>query len=114
MQLFTHYYIRHQSVGWRRTRSCESKVPALPIALVPSLVKNLHVTCCVVTFSFFRSRTDTFGVVLIEAGAFGAPVAAFFVTGPVQSTDNGGTGILEGDLDLAVQSALMVNARIVS
>lgn len=62
----------------------------------------------------FPSRTDTFGVVLIEARAFGAPVAAFFVTGPVQSIDNGGTGILEGDLDLAVQSALMLNGRIVS
>ena len=28
----------------------------------------------------FPSRTDTFGVVLIEARAFVAPVAAFFVT----------------------------------
>ena len=57
----------------------------------------------------FPSRTDTFGVVLLEAMACGVPVAAYPVTGPVDVIDNGRTGILDEDLDVAVQSALTLN-----
>ena len=54
----------------------------------------------------FPSRTDTFGVVLLEAMACGVPVAAYPVTGPVDVVENGVTGILDEDLDRAVEGAL--------
>jgi glycosyltransferase involved in cell wall biosynthesis len=54
----------------------------------------------------FPSRTDTFGLVLIEALASGVPVAAFPVQGPVDIIDNGVTGFLDEDLAKAAQAAL--------
>ena len=41
--------------------------------------------------------------------ACGVPVAAYPVTIPVDVIDNGRTGILDEDLDVAVQSALTLN-----
>lgn len=54
----------------------------------------------------FPSRTDTFGVVLLEANACGLPVAAYPVTGPSQIVCNGVNGVLRHNLALAVQQAL--------
>jgi glycosyltransferase involved in cell wall biosynthesis len=54
----------------------------------------------------FPSRTDTFGLVLIEALACGVPVAAFPVQGPIDIIDNGVTGFLDNDLQMAAQAAL--------
>lgn len=54
----------------------------------------------------FPSRTDTFGIVLIEAMACGVPVAAYPVMGPVDVVRNGVTGILDPDLGRAVRQAL--------
>lgn len=54
----------------------------------------------------FPSRTDTFGLVLIEALASGVPVAAFPVQGPVDIIENGVTGFLDEDLQKAALAAL--------
>lgn len=53
----------------------------------------------------FPSRTDTFGLVLIEALACGVPVAAFEVTGPVDIL-NGSCGAMSSDLNHAIEAAL--------
>jgi glycosyltransferase involved in cell wall biosynthesis len=55
----------------------------------------------------FPSRTDTFGMVMIEALASGVPVAAYPVEGPVDVIPNGrGVGHLSENLDLAIRQAL--------
>ena len=54
----------------------------------------------------FPSRTDTFGIVLIEALASGLPVAAYPVTGPIDIITRAELGALHEDLNQAVQLAL--------
>ncbi len=53
----------------------------------------------------FPSRTDTFGMVLIEALASGLPVAAYPVQGPIDIV-TAETGALDDDLDAAIVAAL--------
>lgn len=57
----------------------------------------------------FPSRTDTFGVVLLEAMACGTPVAAFPVTGPKDVVNDGVTGCLSNDLRHAALTALTLS-----
>lgn len=57
----------------------------------------------------FPSRTDTFGLVMLEANAAGTPVAAFPVTGPLDAIRNGVSGVLDADLGKAVAGALMLS-----
>jgi glycosyltransferase involved in cell wall biosynthesis len=57
----------------------------------------------------FPSRTDTFGLVLLEALACGVPVAAYPVTGPIDVIENGITGVLGEDLRAAALAALEVD-----
>jgi glycosyltransferase involved in cell wall biosynthesis len=54
----------------------------------------------------FPSRTDTFGLVNLEAMACGVPVAAYPVTGPIDVIDDGLTGALDEDLAHAAERAL--------
>jgi glycosyltransferase involved in cell wall biosynthesis len=56
----------------------------------------------------FPSRTDTFGLVLLEALACGVPVAAFPVPGPLDVVDGSGAGVLDEDLRRAAVAALDV------
>jgi glycosyltransferase involved in cell wall biosynthesis len=56
----------------------------------------------------FPSRTDTFGLVLLEALASGVPVAAYPVPGPVDVIGDSGCGALDADLRLAVEQALQI------
>ena len=57
----------------------------------------------------FPSRTDTFGLVLLEALACGVPVAAYPVTGPIDVIENGATGVLDEDLRAAALAALRLD-----
>lgn len=54
----------------------------------------------------FPSRTDTFGLVLLEAMACGTPCAAFPVTGPIDVIKHGVSGVLSEDLRAAAIAAL--------
>jgi glycosyltransferase involved in cell wall biosynthesis len=54
----------------------------------------------------FPSKTDTFGMVLIEALASGLPVAAYPVTGPADIVTGDKLGALDDDLGRAVERAL--------
>ena len=57
----------------------------------------------------FPSRTDTFGLVMIEALAAGVPVAAFPVQGPVDVLANGAdVGVMHDDLRIAIDRALLL------
>ena len=56
----------------------------------------------------FPSRTDTFGLVMIEALACGAPVAAFPVPRPLDVLTPE-TGAMHADLDAAIASALRLD-----
>lgn len=57
----------------------------------------------------FPSRTDTFGVVMLEAMAAGNPVAAYPVAGPIDVIKPGYSGCLDEDLQQAALTALMLS-----
>ena len=57
----------------------------------------------------FPSRTDTFGLVNLEAMACGVPVAAYPVTGPIDVVTDGLTGALDTDLHRAALRALALD-----
>ncbi len=54
----------------------------------------------------FPSRTDTFGMVLLEALAAGLPVAAYPVPGPLDVIGSAPVGVLDEDLGKAARAAL--------
>jgi glycosyltransferase involved in cell wall biosynthesis len=57
----------------------------------------------------FPSKTDTFGLVILEALACGVPVAAYPVAGPIDVIGDDGPGALDNDLGRAVLRALRVS-----
>lgn len=61
----------------------------------------------------FPSRTDTYGLVILEALASGVPVAAYPVAGPrdVLGAATGRVGCLHEDLAQAVEGALKLSRR---
>jgi 1,2-diacylglycerol 3-alpha-glucosyltransferase/glucuronosyltransferase len=54
----------------------------------------------------FPSKTDTFGLVMIEAMACGVPVAAYPVVGPIDVVTDPKVGCLDEDLGRAIEGAL--------
>ncbi|MEM6781941.1 MAG: glycosyltransferase family 1 protein [Pseudomonadota bacterium] len=56
----------------------------------------------------FPSKTDTFGIVIIEALACGIPVAGYDVTGPQDILTEPYLGAIDDDLGTATQKALLV------
>jgi len=62
----------------------------------------------------FPSRTDTFGIVIIESLAVGTPVAAYQVAGPIDILDSGITGYMATDINglrLAISKCMQLNRR---
>ena len=59
----------------------------------------------------FPSRTDTFGIVMIEANACGTPVAGYPVTGPIDIVKNGVNGYLDEDLKHAIKQAQKIDRK---
>jgi len=60
----------------------------------------------------FPSRTDTFGLVLLEALASGVPVAAYPVPGPLDVIGTSPAGVLSENLAEAAHQALAIPAEI--
>ena len=56
----------------------------------------------------FPSKTDTFGLVLLEAMACGTPVAAYPVTGPIDVLGHSNAGAMSDDLREACLQALKI------
>ena len=56
----------------------------------------------------FPSKTDTFGLVLLESLACGLPVAAYPVTGPVDVLGDSQAGVMHEDLRVACMAALKI------
>jgi glycosyltransferase involved in cell wall biosynthesis len=104
--------VRQQNRDRRRTRASATagRVPsgALPgVSLREDLAKHLAAADVMV----FPSRTDTFGLVNLEAMACGVPVAAYPVTGPIDVVEDGITGALDTDLARAAERALGVDPK---
>ncbi|MDE2112401.1 MAG: glycosyltransferase family 1 protein [Alphaproteobacteria bacterium] len=56
----------------------------------------------------FPSRTDTFGLVILEALACGTPVAAYPVQGPLDVVNGAPVAVLDEDLEKACRAALAI------
>ncbi|HEU0202528.1 MAG TPA: glycosyltransferase family 1 protein [Burkholderiaceae bacterium] len=59
----------------------------------------------------FPSRTDTFGLVMLEALACGTPVAAYPVQGPLDVVGGSDVAVLDDDLQRAALAALRIDRR---
>lgn len=57
----------------------------------------------------FPSKTDTFGIVMIEAMSLGCPVAAHHVPGPIDVIEEGINGSMNDDLELAIEECLKLD-----
>lgn len=60
----------------------------------------------------FPSKTDTFGLVMLEALASGVPVAAYPVQGPVDVIGDAPVGVLDADLGAACRRALAIPSEL--
>lgn len=61
----------------------------------------------------FPSRTDTFGIVMIEAMCNGLPVAGYPVPGPIDVIEHGVTGYINDDLRQAIINCAQLDHQII-
>lgn len=61
----------------------------------------------------FPSKTDTFGIVIIEALSVGTPVAGFPVPGPIDILKEGITGFMEEDLSTSIDLCLHLDRNLI-
>jgi glycosyltransferase involved in cell wall biosynthesis len=61
----------------------------------------------------FPSKSDTFGVVMLEAMASGLPIAAYPVTGPIDVIEQGITGYTSNNLTDAVYNCMSMDKDII-
>ncbi len=59
----------------------------------------------------FPSKSDTFGLTMLEAMACGTPVAAYPVEGPIDVVGGSSAGVMDEDLAQAVSAALLIDRR---
>jgi glycosyltransferase involved in cell wall biosynthesis len=59
----------------------------------------------------FPSKSDTFGIVILEALASGLPVISYPVTGPIDILEEGKTGSMNENLNVAVYNAKYCNSE---
>lgn len=78
--------------------------------LGPKFGKELASLVSAADVFVFPSRTDTFGLVMLEAMACGVPVAAFPVPGPKDVVRQGATGFMDEDLRAAFFRALELDS----
>lgn len=67
---------------------------------------------CAADVLVFPSRTDTLGLVMLEAAACGVPVAALPVPGPLDVVGNSGSGVLDENLARAIENALKIDPAV--
>lgn len=107
---------------------CNLKIDALKIVIGDGPMKNklefAYPDVCFLGYKFgeelayyyqradamvFPSKTDTYGIVVLEAMACGTPVAAYPVDGAVDQIQNGINGYTDEDLEVAVNNAIGVS-----
>lgn len=71
----------------------------------PQLAKYYKQADCLV----FPSKTDTYGIVVLESMACGTPVAAYPVDGAIDQIKNGINGYIDDDLEVAVKKSIQVS-----
>jgi glycosyltransferase involved in cell wall biosynthesis len=88
------------------------KYPHINYAGYKSGVELAQYYACADVF-VFPSKTDTFGVVMLEAMACGTPIAAYPVTGPTDIVINGINGFMDNNLETAIKYAITCDRDIV-
>ena len=73
--------------------------------------ESLAKTMAAADIFVFPSRTDTFGIVMLDALACGVPVAAFPVQGPIDVLIDNQTGCMRENLQEAFYGALELNSE---